>query len=164
MDPFRASGTQIGVSFLLVAAIAAAAFLFFRPSAPGPAAPPSPHAARGFRPWTLGLLTFACGSAYHFVNYGAGTAISPVVIVSVQFALIAFVLVTVGTASRSPFWTDANVDAVATGALLVYCWWGFALTYKVHGTSTLAGQCFPAGVILALLLLRRSRGAARRAA
>jgi hypothetical protein len=87
-----------------------------------------------------------------------------VVIVSVQFALIAFVLVTVGTASRSPFWTDANVDAVATGALLVYCWWGFALTYKVHGTSTLAGQCFPAGVILALLLLRRSRGAARRAA
>jgi hypothetical protein len=154
MDSFQASGTQMGFSFLFVGAIAASAFLLFRRAAPAVAPPSDPSAGRASRPWALGLLAFACGSAFHFFNYGSSRRISAVAIVCIEFVPIAIAWAAIARASRSPGWTDANTDAVATGALLVYCWWGFVLAYTVHGPAAIPGQCFPASVVLALLAYR----------
>jgi hypothetical protein len=152
MNPFRPSAAEMGVSVLLIASVSAAAFLLFRPRPPAPA-DPGPRCP----PWAMGLVAFACGSLFHFMNYGSGSSLPTPVILGIELGLIAFVLAAVSASARSPRWSAENNDAVATGALLVYCWWGFALTAAIHGKASLAGQCFPLGVVLALLAYRRFR-------
>ncbi|HEY5078984.1 MAG TPA: hypothetical protein VII43_04030, partial [Opitutaceae bacterium] len=155
MSPFRPSSAEMGVTVLVIAAVAVAAFLFFRPS--GPAVP----RAGGMRPWKMGLFAFVCGSLFHYMNYGSGSSLSTPVILCVEAGLIAIVVFALAKASRSPGWSAANNDAVATGALLVYCWWGFVLSRALHGPSDFPGHCVLVGLFLVLLLVRHLRGAAR---
>jgi hypothetical protein len=164
MNPFRPSAAEMGVSVLAIAAVTAAAFLLFRPAVHAPPPPPSPFTARGCRPRTMGLLAFLCGSAFHYMNYGSGSSVSTPAILAIELGLIAVVLAAVSGASRSPGWTAANNDAVATGALLVYCWWGFVLTTGMHGRSDIPGHCFPVAVVVFLLGVRHYRIAPRSAA
>jgi hypothetical protein len=155
MSPFRPSAAEMGVMVLLIAAVAAAAFLLFPPRPPGQPVP----SAGGSKPWKMGLLTFLCGSLFHFMNYGSGSHLSTPVILGIEVGLIALVLFAVAGASRSPGWSAANTDAVATGALLVYCWWGFLLSRVLHGPSDFPGHCVLVALFLALLVARHFRTA-----
>lgn len=149
MGHFAASRTQLAVSALAVAAVAAASLLLFRRVAPAPAAVPL-AGGPGWRPWMLGLAAFLCGSEFHAMNFRQ-SFLSPAGMVALQFAPIVVLAAIVARATRSPGWTQASADAVAVGALLVYVWWGFLLSLGMHGAASLPGQCFPAGVILTLL-------------
>lgn len=153
MSPFRPSAVEMGATVLVIAGIAAASFLLFRPS--GRRVP----SAGGNRPWKMGLLTFLCGSLFHFMNYGSGNHLATPVVLAIEAGLIALVLFALGRASRSPGWSDANNDAVATGALLVYCWWGFFISRVLHGPSDLPGHCVLVGLFLVLLVVRHFRAA-----
>jgi len=160
MGHFFASWTQLGVTVLVILAVVCAAFLFFPPVAAAPATPAA-SAARGWRPWALGLVAFICGSVFHLINYRVGS-LPPAAVLGLQLVPIGIALAVIAMARRSPAWTTASADAVAVGALFVYCWWGFRLTYATHGSANLLGQCFPAGVILTLLALGYFRPLARR--
>jgi hypothetical protein len=158
---FFASPAQLGISVLIAAVIVAAAFLLF-PAKDDPVdAAPVPAGTEGWLPWILGLVTFVCGSEFHIVNYRFHS-LTPPEIVAIQFVPMAIVLAVVAAARRSAHWTRACADGVAVGALLVYGWWGFRLSYEMHGAASIPGQCFPAGVILALLALAHFRSASWR--
>lgn len=151
---FYPTAAEMGVTVLVIAAVASAAFLLFKPRVP--AVP----AARGMRPWKMGLFAFVCGSLFHFVNYGSGSRLPTAAIVGIEVGLIAIALVAVARAARSPGWSAANNDALATGALLVYGWWGFLLSRALHGPSDFPFHCAVVGFFLVLLVVRHFRGAA----
>jgi hypothetical protein len=157
-EHFTATAAQLAASVLAIAAVAAAAFLLFRPAAGGgvPAAP----AKGGPRPWALGLTVFLCGSAFHLASW-MHWVLPAAATVAVDFALIGIPLAVLAGARRSPGWTPACADAAGIGAVLVYGWWGFNLTVAEHGRASIPGQCFPLAVVLALLAVLLLRGRAR---
>jgi hypothetical protein len=157
---FCASPAQMGISILIIVAIACAAFILFPARDAPPNEAPDPAARGGWRPWSLGLVTFLCGSEFHIVNYRF-RSLTPPEVVAIQFVPMAIVLAVLLNARRSANWTTASANGAAVGALLVYCWWGFRLSYAVHGTASIPGQCFPAAVILALLAVAYCRPSAR---
>lgn len=154
-EHFMASGTQLAAGALGAAAVAAAAFLLFRPANTIRAAPAGALAG-GTRPaWLAGLTAFAGGSLFMLMTR-LESVLPPAALVAAQCAVAGISLATLARLARARGWTDRCADAAGAGALLVYCWWGFTVTRSLHGRAGLAGHCLIAAIALAVLALIRA--------
>jgi len=109
------------------------------------------------------LLGFVAGSVFHLTAQFGGNHLLAIVGVAVEVLLPAIVIIAVYLANRAGKWTDADVDALVLGALLAYCWLGFLMTARLHGTGTIPGQFVPLILVLAIVyfgIVRRKTAAA----
>lgn len=145
---FIASPTQLGLSAALAALFAAVAFAVFgRPQGEPPVNPPGMPRP----PWVFGILAFGCGLAFNLTTtlYYHVPALG---VVAIRLAILSIPVITFARAWKSRAWCDANADAMAVGAVLVYCVWGFYITVVLHGKGSIPGQCFPVALIALFLV------------
>ncbi len=142
------------VSAVVALVAGAGSFLFFRrrQEMGRGSAPPGK-----WQPWIFGVLAFMCGSLFHLLSQFGGTFLPASAIVAGLLLLPVMVILTVRSAQKAGGWSSSHTDALVLGGLLVYCWLGFFLTARLHGTGTLAGQFFPALIVLALVYVRLIR-------
>ena len=102
-------------------------------------------------PFSLGLLAFVAGSAFHLVAQFGSAFLSSVAVVVIALMLPAVVISAVRMAVKAGVWTNAHTDSLVLGGVLAYCWLGFFLTARLHGASTIPGQLFPCIIVLGLV-------------
>ncbi len=162
-EKFMASGAQLGTTALIAALLIVAAFVAFRPAKDKPVAPAG---GAQWRPFSLGVLAFVAGSIFHLVTQLGGSYLNPWVAVAIALVIPLGVVATARTAMKSGAWTETHTDAMMLGGLLAYCWLGFFLVVRLHGTSQIPGQFFPFAIVMALIwwrfIHRRSTPPARR--
>src|SRR5262249_49378661 len=97
----------------------------------------------------------------HLVAQFGGNHLLAITGVIVEVLLPIFVIFVVYVANRAGKWTDADVDALVIGALMAYCWLGFLMTARLHGTSTIPGQFLTLILVLVVvyfgMVRRRSK-------
>jgi hypothetical protein len=57
----------------------------------------------------------------------------------------------IGWSARHLDWSDRHRYALACGAVLVYCWWGFVIEADLYGTAALPGRILFVTVSLVFL-------------
>jgi hypothetical protein len=132
------------------------------------------------RPWILGTIVFITGSAFFMIQelapklgtltgqistltlstgvdvfhipLGAGVPswLAAVVSLSMAIGVVGFIR----WSARHFDWSDRHRYALACGAVLVYCWWGFVIEADLYGMAALPGRILL--VVLAAALLVRT--------
>ncbi|HET7536282.1 MAG TPA: hypothetical protein VFJ90_07505 [Candidatus Didemnitutus sp.] len=150
-EKFSASGTQLLVTALVALLFIAATFVLPKRD---DAKPVDAAAQPRWSPLALGWLTFFAGSVFHLLTQLGSHYLSPWMAVALALAIPAAVVAVVSTARNSGGWSVAHIDAMMLGGLLAYCWLGFFLVVRLHGTSQIPGQFFPFAIIMALVYAR----------
>lgn len=140
---FFASLTQIAASAIGIAVLAALAF--------APLHVPSKRAGPAPRPWIVGLASLISTSAFVQL-YGLGVRLWPwqAVTGGLILLLVLMLLFTFRVGGCSG-WKPAHTTAMASGALLTYCWTGFATEIALHGPAMLWAHAVLAAVMVALM-------------
>jgi hypothetical protein len=155
-DGYQLTTGQLVLSLVLVAALAAVAFLL--PGRRGPRAAADPRPAPS--PWVAGAAAFALTGAFMALTRPLSDALHlPAgVLVAGYLVLYALAIGAVLRWSRQPGWGPEHRFALAAGALLTYVWYGFVQV--PHDALDLVGQAvfaLLAAVILALAGRRVAR-------
>jgi hypothetical protein len=179
-DRFVASPTQFVVSGSVAIVLIVAAFVLFLPQ---PSAAAAEENDRGRlrtadfqpapQPWVLGSTAMIAGSAFYILQEFApkvdistisqapgidmlslGSHVPAWLTATLSLSIAAGMLFFVGWAARRSGWSDHHRFALACGAVLVYCWWGFFVEADLYGTAALPGRVLL--VAAALLFLRRT--------
>ena len=144
---YQLSAGQLALSLVLVAVIAAVAFLVPRRRVTQPADP-----RQAPNPWLAGGVAFVLTSAFmavtrlsYAMNLPAG------VLILVYFLLYGLALFAVWRWSRRIGWSAEHRFALAAGALLTYAWYGFV--QAPHDVLDLIGQAIFALLALGVLIL-----------
>ena len=144
---YQLSAGQVALSLVLVAVIAAVAFLVPRRRVTQPADP-----RQAPNPWLAGGVAFVLTSAFmavtrlsYALNLPAG------VLILVYFLLYGLALFAVWRWSRRIGWSAEHRFALAAGALLTYAWYGFV--QAPHDVLDLIGQAIFALLALGVLIL-----------
>ena len=142
---FFATTAQIAASATGVVVLVFTAFALPRmqPKTAGPAP----------RTWIVGLAGFIATSAF-VVLYGQGVRLWPWPIVAGGMAaLLTLMLVLSFAVSRRSGWRPLHTTVLAGGALLTYCWTGFASEIALHGAAMVWAHAVLAAAMVALLVL-----------
>jgi hypothetical protein len=148
---YQLSAGQLALSLVLVAVIAAVAFL-----APGRrvAQPPDPRQAPN--PWVAGGVAFVLTSAFMAVTRLSYALKLPAgVLILVYFLLYGLALFAVWHWSRRIGWSAEHRFALAAGALLTYAWYGFV--QASHDALDMIGQAIFALLALGVIILASRR-------
>jgi hypothetical protein len=162
-EHFMASGAQLASGAFAAAAAAALAFVLFAPAGSGGGTPAGSGPAGPGRLVAAGSAAFVC-SLIVLVITPMGRMFPPWAVMAAVLFALAVPLAALALMRRSPGWSDALADAVAVGALLTYCCWGFVVTTSLHGRGAIPGQCLFAAVVVVPLAIIIARRIARRAA
>ena len=119
---------------------------------------PAPRAARQggtIPPWTAGVAAFVAGSAFVLLYIKAANEFHwPWLLVACAMAACAIAAALFGLiASRRSGWSEMHRFAMAAGAVLVYCWFGFIVETGLHKTTNLWPHAALAAAILGLLIV-----------
>ena len=149
-EHFTSSPSQLTLSALCALAVGVAAFRLVRPEGEAPTS-----ASQAPSPWLVGATALLAGSALELISkYAPEEKVIPAAVtVLAVLALEAAVLVFIERTSRRAGWSDAHRFALASGGLLVYCWWGFVIQASLHGPSFWPGHAILVAAALALLVL-----------
>jgi hypothetical protein len=152
---FVPSPAQIAVSLAIIAALAAAAFLLFKPRSEAPAQTPGAAPA----PLVVGLASLLLGSAYWaFYHYTqVWHAIGPVPGVIGFLLLDAAALAYFFTVSRRAGWSDLHRFALMSGPVLTYGWYGFVNLEKLNGPESFPSHSVLVGLFVLLLVFAWTR-------
>jgi peptidoglycan/LPS O-acetylase OafA/YrhL len=146
-EGYQLSGGQLALSLVLVALIAAAAFLVPRrrvTQATDPRQAPNP--------WLAGAVAFVLTSAFMALTRLSYLLKLPAaVLILAYFLLYGLALFAVWRWSRRIGWSAEHKFALAAGALLTYVWYGFV--QAPHDALDLIGQAIFALLALGLLIL-----------
>jgi hypothetical protein len=151
-EHFRASFAQLAATSLIAAMFSVAAFALFRPHQAPPAATSGQRPMK-WRPAAFGLLALVTGSAFHIVTQFGARYLTASAQVAVGLLLPMLVIVALRLAIRSGEWSTAHTDALVLGGISAYCWLGFVLTARLHGSSSIPGQFFPLAIVLGVIYL-----------
>ena len=154
-EHFMATPAQLGGAALAVLVSAGVAFVFpaERPKAVGGA--PSP--------WIATFVAFLAGSAFVLLyTQGSNVMHWPWQLVAGGMAACGAGMLLFGfAAARRSSWSDMHRFALAAGALLVYCWFGFLTERGLHGTTMMGPRAALVVAMGGLLVLAGAQ--ARRA-
>lgn len=180
-DRFVASPIQFAVSGLVAVTLTVAAFVLYPPRRAvtvfGADASDRPRTAStrpAPRPWILGATTLVVGSAFYIVQEFApklgatamgiatgtempgfqfGPRIPAWFAATLSLAMAVGMLCFIRRSARHHGWSDQHRFALACGAVLVYCWWGFVIEVDLYGTAALPGRVLLVFAALAFLIL-----------
>ena len=169
-DQFVASPAQFTVSGIAAVTAIVAAFVLFpaRPVAPAFAAdsreaPRVSNTMLAPNPWILCATTLVAGSVFYMIQEFAPRSGVPAWLTAIlSLSLATSMLCLIAWSARYSDWSDRHRFALGSGAVLVYCWWGFAIEADIYGTGALPGRVLLVLIALAFLVrtgrkLRRSK-------
>jgi hypothetical protein len=146
-EGYQLSAAQLALSLVLVAVIAAVAFLLPRrrvTQATDPRQAPNP--------WLAGGVAFVLTSAFMAVTrLSYSLKLPAAVLILAYFLLYGLALLAVWRWSRRIGWSAEHKFALAAGALLTYAWYGFV--QAPHDAVDLIGQAIFALLALGILIL-----------
>ncbi len=159
-DQFVASPSQFAVSGVAAVMAIIAAFVLFpaRPvasafGADSREAPRVSNTKLAPNPWVLCATTLAAGSAFYLIQEFAPKSGIPAWITAIMSVSLAFgMLCLIAWSARHSDWSDRHRFALGSGAVLVYCWWGFAIEADIYGTGALPGRVLLVLIALAFLV------------
>ena len=144
---YQLSAGQLALSLILVALIAAVAFLVPRRRVTQATDP-----RKTSNPWVAGAVAFVLTSAFMAVTRLSYTLKLPAaVLILAYFLLYGLALFAVWRWSRRIGWSAEHKFALAAGALLTYAWYGFV--QAPHDALDLIGQAIFALLALGILIL-----------
>jgi hypothetical protein len=148
---YQLSAGQLALSLVLIAVIAAAAFLVPRRRASQTADPR--HAPN---PWLAGGVAFVLTSAFMAVTrLSYSLKLPAAVLILAYFVLYGLALWAVWRWSRRIDWSAEHEFALAAGALLTYMWYGFV--QAPHDALDMIGQAIFALLALGVIILASRR-------
>lgn len=163
-DGFVAPPQQFAVSGAVAVALTAAAFILFparaRGASPGDIAGtlPQPSAKVRHRPWAIGTLAFVTGSAFFILQeFAPGANIPAYLTTGLSLAMGIGMLCFIAWSARRGDWSDRHRYALAAGAVLVYCWWGFFVEHDLYGAAALPRRVLLVAAALILLVRTGSK-------
>ncbi|KRE11678.1 hypothetical protein ASE66_24490 [Bosea sp. Root483D1] len=158
-DQFVASPMQFAASASVAVALIVVAFVLFPPKRENSDAKISSGGlADTPPPWSMGALVLAVGSAFYMIQEFAPKAGIPAWITAcLSLSLALGMLYFVTWSSRRSDWSDRHRFALASGAVLVYCWWGFVIEVDLYGTNALPGRVLLVCASFMFLVLTRLR-------
>ena len=146
-EGYQLSAGQLALSLVLVAVIAAVAFLVPRQRITQAADP-----RQAPTPWLTGGLAFVLTSAFMAATrLSYALKLPAAVLILVYFLLYGLGLFAVWRWSRRIGWSAEHKFALAAGALLTYAWYGFV--QAPHDALDLIGQAIFALLALGILIL-----------
>ena len=150
-EGYQLSAGQLALSLVLVAVIAAVAFLVPRQRVTQAADP-----RQAPNPWLTGGLAFVLTSAFMAATrLSYALKLPAAVLILVYFLLYGLGLFAVWRWSRRIGWSAEHKFALAAGALLTYAWYGFV--QAPHDALDLIGQAIFALLALGILILAGRR-------
>jgi hypothetical protein len=153
---FVASPTQFLISGVAVTCLVIAAFVLF------PARLPSAHQTEPLpisksiepapRPWVLGATSFIAGSSFCMIQElapktGFPAWLTTTLSLSIGIGMAGYI----SRSSKRSGWSDRHRFALACGAVLVYCWFGFVVEADIYETAALSERML--FVLLTLIFL-----------
>lgn len=160
-DGFVAAPMQFAVSGVIAVALVGAAFVLFPARLPTTAtfgadvldtlretdAKPAP------RPWMLGVVTVVVGSAFYLLQeFAPRTGVPAWLTMALSLSMGIGMLFLVKCSAGRSGWSDRHRFALACGAVLVYCWWGFFVEIDLYGPAALPGRVLLVTVAIAFLV------------
>jgi hypothetical protein len=146
-EGYQLSAGQLALSLVLVAVIAAVAFLVPRQRVTQAADP-----RQAPNPWLTGGLAFVLTSAFMAATrLSYALKLPAAVLILVYLLLYGLGLFAVWRWSRRIGWSAEHKFALAAGALLTYAWYGFV--QAPHDALDLIGQAIFALLALGILIL-----------